>query len=155
LPPLSGAAILQMMIARSTEDGPLDVAAIVDVLARREAVERLPREARPTLRFGVQVLVDLGLAMQPFARDQVQVIAQVRDICGPQRTSVLSFADSPTRGVGPGPRPTWRRYDPPEHGTRVLVLSDCGLSGPALHAQRSRPDEWRLLADQLQREECG
>jgi len=101
------------------------------------------------------VLVDLGLAMQPFARDQVQVIAQVRDICGPQRTSVLYFADSPTRGVGPGPRPTWRRYDPPEHGTRVLVLSDCGLSGPALHAQRSRPDEWRLLADQLQREECG
>lgn len=155
LPPRNAATMLQTMIARSTKDGPLDVAAIVEVLARRQALERLPREARATLRFGVQVLVDLGLAMQPFARDQVQVIAQVRDIAGPERTSVLYFADSPTRGAGRGPRRTWRRYEPPEHGTRVIVLSDCGLSGPALHAQRSRPDEWRSLADQLRREECN
>jgi hypothetical protein len=154
LPPRSAAAILLTMIARNTEDGPLDVAAIVEMLARRQAVERLPREVRPTLRFGVQVLVDLGLAMQPFAQDQVQVVAQVRGVAGPERTSVLYFADSPTRGAGPGPRRTWRRYEPPQRGTRVIVLSDCGLSGPALHPRRSQPEEWQSLAGQLRREEC-
>jgi hypothetical protein len=154
LPPRSAAAILLTMIARNTEDGPLDVAAIVEMLARRQAIDRMPREVRPTLRFGVQVLVDLGLAMQPFAQDQIQVVAQVRDVAGPERTSVLYFADSPARGAGPGPRRTWRRYQPPERGTRVIVLSDCGLSGPVLHPQRSQPEEWRSLVGQLRRAEC-
>jgi len=142
------------MIAQSMREGPLDVPAIVEMLARRQVPERLPQKAKPTLRFGVQVLVDLGMSMRPFAGDQVQVVAQVRAIAGPQRTSVRYFSDAPGRGAGPGPRRTWRRYEPPERGTRVLVLSDCGLGGPPLYARRGRPEEWRSLVSDLRRQEC-
>ena len=93
--------------------------------------------------------------MQPFGRDQAQVIAQVRGIAGPQRTSVLYFADAPTRGAGPGPRRTWRRYEPPDAGTRVLVLSNFGLAGPVVYPDRTRPREWRSLVDEVQRQGCG
>lgn len=154
LAPRSAAAMLQAMLARSIEEGPLNVAAIVESLARRKSIERLPREARRTLRFGVQVLVDVGLAMQPFGRDQAQVIAQVKQIAGPQRTSVLYFADAPTRGAGPGARRTWRDYEAPDPGTRVLVLSSFGLAGPALYPDRSRPEEWRSLVSEIQRHGC-
>lgn len=147
--PRTAAAILQAVIARSTEEGPLDVPAVVDVLARRQPVQSLPRERTSTLRFGVQVLVDLGVAMQPFARDQAHLVAQVGGIIGAERTSVRYFADSPMRGAGPGPRRTWRRYKPPDPGTRVLVLSDLGMGGPALHLRRSQPDEWRSLVGDL------
>lgn len=155
LAPRGAASILQAMIARNTEEGPLDVATIVDFLARRQTLERLPREVRPTLRFGVQVLVDMGLAMEPFAGDQAQVIAQVRDVAGPQRTSVRYFADAPARGAGPGAGRTWRRYEPPDPGTRVLILSDFGLGGPVPHPRRSQPDEWRSLAGELRRRDCA
>jgi hypothetical protein len=154
LAPRGAASILQAMIARSTEEGPLDVATIVDFLARRQTLERLPREVRPTLRFGVQVLVDMGLAMEPFAGDQAQVIAQVRDVAGPQRTSVRYFADAPARGAGPGAGRTWKRYEPPDPGTRVLILSDFGLGGPVPHPRRSQPDEWRSLIGELRRRDC-
>lgn len=154
LAPRSAAAMLQTMLARSIEEGALNVAAMVEALARRKSIERLPREARRTLRFGVQVLGDVGLPMQPFGRDQAQVIAQVKQIAGPQRTGVLYFSDAPTRGAGPGPRRTWRDYEAPEAGTRVLVLSSFGLVGPAAYPDRSQPDEWRSLVSELQQHGC-
>jgi hypothetical protein len=136
LAPRGAATILQTITARNTADGPLDVPAIVDLLARQQVVERLPRQTRPTLRFGVQVLVDLGT------------------IAGRQQTGVRYFRDAPGRGAGAGPRRTWRPYRPPDRGTRVLVLSDFGLSGPALYPHRSEPEEWRELAYNLRRREC-
>jgi hypothetical protein len=154
LAPRAAVAILQTMTARNTAEGPLNVPVIVDLLARRQVVERLPRETRPTLRFGVQVLVDLGLPMRPFAGDQAQVVAQLRTVAGAQRTSVKYFSDAPGRGAGPGPRRTWRPYEPPERGTRVLVLSAFGLGGPRLYGHRSQPEEWRRLVGDLRRQEC-
>ena len=127
---------MQTLIATKTPEGPLDVPAIVEVLARRQVPERLPREAWPTLRFGVEVLVDTALPMRPFEGDQRQVAGRLRLVAGQQRTSVTYFADVPGRGAGPGPRRTWRPYEPPEQGTCVLVLSDFGLGGPALYAHR-------------------
>jgi len=35
------------------------------------------------------------------------------------------------------------------------VLSNFGLAGPALYADRSRPQEWRSFVGELQRQECG
>jgi hypothetical protein len=152
--PLGGATILQTLIAVQTAEGPLDVPAIVEVLACRRVPDRLPREAWPTLRFGVEVLVDVGLPMRPFEGDQLQVIRQLRTIVGEQLTSVRYFADIPARGAGPGPRRTWRPYEPPDPGTRVLILSDFGLGGPVPHPRRSQPDEWRSLIGELRRRDC-
>ena len=154
LAPRGAAAILQATTARKTAEGPLDVPAIVDLLARRQVLGRLPRAVKPTLRFGVEILVDLGLSMRPFAGDQTQVVAQVQAVVGTQRTSVTYFADAPGRGAGSGPPRGWRPYKPPERGTRVLVLSDFGIGGPRLYGQRSQPEEWRELVGDLRREEC-
>ncbi len=154
LAPRGGATILQTLIAVQTPEGPLDVPAIVEVLACRRVPERLPREAWPTLRFGVEVLVDVGLPMRPFEGDQLQVIRQLRTIVGEQLTSVRYFADIPARGAGPGPRRTWRPYEPPDPGTRVLVLSDFGQAGPATYSYQGAPDEWRSFASALRRGGC-
>ena len=154
LAPRGAATILQAMIARSTAEGPLDVPAIVDLLARRQVIGRLPQAVRPTLRFGVEILVDLGLSMEPFAGDQDQVVALVRAAAGTERASVTYFADAPGRGAGAGAPRDWQRYAPPEPGTRVLILSDFGLGGPRLYGQRSHPEEWRELVGDLRRAEC-
>ena len=154
LPRRGAATILQTLTARQTPEGPLDVPAIVDLLARRQVLDRLPREAWPTLRFGVQILVDLALPMQPFRGDQLQAAARLKTIAGPQRTSVVYFADVPARGAGPGPRRTWRPYEAPERGTRVLVLSDFGLAGPPWHVPGGHPEDWRSFAGDLRRQGC-
>lgn len=150
----TAAGILQAAVARRVSEGPLDIPAIVDLLARREPVERLPCELVRTLRFGVQVLIDIGESLQPFGRDQTQLVTEIRKIVGAERVDVLYFADSPARGAGPGAARTWRRYEPPDPGTRVFVVSELGMAGPALHLRRSQPDEWRWLIDELRRHRC-
>jgi hypothetical protein len=154
LEPRSAAATFQTMIARKFPDGPLDVPAVVEMLARRQLPVRLPRQAWPTLRFGVEVLVDLGLPMRLFAGDQAQVVRQVRAIAGEQLTSVRYFSDVPTRGAGTGPRWTWEEYEPPGPGTRVLVLSDFGLGAPLWYAHGGEAGEWRSFTHRLRREGC-
>ena len=150
----SAAATFQTMITRKFPDGPLDVPAVVDMLARRQLPSRLPRQTWPTLRFGVEVLVDMGLPMRLFAGDQAQVIRQVRAIAGDQLTSVRYFSDAPTRGAGTGPRWTWEEYQPPGPGTRVLVLSDFGLGAPLWYAHGGDATEWRSFTHCLRRQGC-
>jgi hypothetical protein len=152
--PRSAAATVAAAVATEIDDGPLDVEAIVAALARRQPLQRLPRKRRRSLRFGVQVLIDMGEAMQPFARDEQVLVDQVRRIVGVDRTSLLYFADCPVRGAGPGPRRTWRTYSPPKSGTRVLVVSNFGIGGPALYIERSQEKEWRAFVMGVRRAAC-
>lgn len=135
LPPTRRRAILAAL-CRTTGPGEIDVPELVRRLARAEPVDRLPTTLVPTMRRGVQVLVDLGPGMQPFLGDQRSVVDMLHRLIGQEGLEVLRFAGTPLDepGVGPGPIWTWRPYRPPIDDRRVLVLSDLG-SGPG-HSDR-------------------
>lgn len=143
LAPRSAAAVLDALLATTAADGPLDVPALTQACARGVPVSRIPRLPRRTLRFGVQVLVDVGEAMELFVHDQADLVDRITALVGAENTEVLYFADCPLRGAGAGPRRTWRAYRPPSRGSRVLVVSDFGVGGPAFHVRRSRTTEWQ------------
>ncbi len=136
-------------------DGPIDVEAMVDSAARLELAESVPRRPRASLHRGVQLLVDIGDGMQPFRRDQLELVEAVRSIAGKHSTEVLYFRDCPTRdeGAGPGGVWTWRRYRLPEPRRPVLVLTDFGIGGPQLRAAGGTVDEWVRVALLLARRE--
>ncbi|HEX8869192.1 MAG TPA: hypothetical protein VF821_26265 [Lentzea sp.] len=154
LTPRTTAAVLHALLATLTDDGPPDVEAIRDLWARGKPIRTLPRHPRPSLRFGVQVLVDVGEAMELFARDQHDLVSRIRSVAGVETTSVAYFADVPTRGCGPRGRRTWSSYAPPSRGSRVLLLSDFGVGGPAFHDRRSTPAEWRAFITSVRRAGC-
>ncbi|MFS8100567.1 hypothetical protein LFM09_25905 [Lentzea alba] len=155
LSPRTTAAVLHTVLSTTAEDGQADVEAITRLWARGEPIRSLPRKPRQTLRFGVQVLVDLGEAMQLFARDQRELVGQIRSVAGLESTSVEYFADIPTRGSGPGGRRTWRDYTTPSRGSRILILSDFGIGGPAFHDRRGKPAEWLSFLNKVRREGCS
>lgn len=155
LAPRTTAAVLHALLATLTADGEPDIAAISDLWAQGRPVRTLPRHPRPTLRFGVQVLVDVGEAMELFARDQHDLVTRIRAVAGVETTSVAYFADVPTRGTGPRGRRTWRDYTPPSRGSRVLLLSDFGIGGPAFHDRRGTPAEWREFVTSVRRAGCS
>ncbi|MER6915299.1 hypothetical protein ABT354_26800 [Streptomyces sp. NPDC000594] len=152
--PRSSAALVQTAVARVVAEGEPDIPRIVGRLARGHALTRVPLLPVATLRFGVQILVDLGAGMAPFARDRTDLVDQVRAVVGRDRTRVRYFEDAPLRGTGDEARWSWGPYTPPTRGTRVLVLSDLGIGGPAVHPRRSTPDEWRELARVVERAGC-
>lgn len=153
--PRSSAAILHLALAQPAPDGPVEVSALIDRLARCRPVDTLPRRSTPTLRFGVDVLVDTGIGMELFDRDVRDLIRQVRRVAGAGQTAVTRFAYAPPRGAGNGPKATWGRYQPPHPRTRILVLSDFGMGGPAIDYRRASADEWVDFARQIRRHGCA
>ncbi|MEU6773754.1 hypothetical protein [Streptomyces sp. NPDC046759] len=143
LAPRSTAALLTMVLSRTTHEGELDVERATEELARARPLTAIPRLPLSTLRYGVQILADTSGAMEPFARDVEDVVAHVRALAGIANTEVLRFSDAPVRGAGPGSRATWQPYRPPRPGMRVLILSDLGAGGPLLNPWRGTEQEWR------------
>jgi hypothetical protein len=142
-PPRSTPAILQAALSRQVAEGPIDITSLVETVARCKPVSVVRRRYVPTLRYGVQVLVDLGPAMEPFRRDQEQVTRQIIATVGHEKVRVRYFAYSPLRGTGTGAGWTWRRpYRPPSRGTPILLLSDMGIGGPAGDLRASTYPEW-------------
>lgn len=148
------AAILRAVLSRQVDEGPVDLRALIDTLAHGRPVQWLPRGPVATLRYGVQVLVDRGTGLQPFRRDQDELVARIRSVAGPDLVDVGYFSDAPQRGTGPGVRWTRTAYEPPARGTRVLLLSDLGLGGPPHDPSRSTRADWEDFVGRVTRAGC-
>ncbi|MER7403463.1 hypothetical protein ABT373_13480 [Streptomyces sp. NPDC000070] len=148
-------AILRAMVSRRVPEGAVDIPALIDTLAHGRPVARLPRLPVPTMRYGVQVLVDRGPAMQPFRRDQNELLERIRAVVGPSLVEAGYFSGTPERGTGPGARWTRTAYVPPESGRPVLLLSDLGLGGPREDPQRGTRQEWEHFVGLVTRAGCG
>ncbi|WP_432127187.1 hypothetical protein [Streptomyces sp. bgisy082] len=152
LPPTSESATLHLVLSRVVREGPVDVNALLDTVCRGDVLSQLPREPVRTLRFGVQVLVDLGMGMQPFHRDQSELVRRIGALAGEHSRDVRYFSESPLHGSGKEAGWSWKAYEPPPPGARVLILSDFGL-----HAEDVTPqlkNEWLQTVQLIKRAGC-
>jgi hypothetical protein len=149
-------AIVGALCAVMTRDGAVDVPALVDRLARCQPVTQLPVRRRPTLRLGIQLLVDEGPGMMPFRRDVRDLALRITQVVGVDRTSRLSFSDHPLRvdedDDEGDPRNSYRL---PASGTPVVVLSDFGLSRGAGQRGAASLSEWLRFAALLRSGGCS
>ncbi|WP_224363658.1 hypothetical protein [Hyalangium versicolor] len=133
--------LLTTALRTPSGEGPPDVEVLIQVLSRGEPVRTFPSQELPTLSRGVHVLVDKGEGMQPFTRDQRELLAQLRRVVGSERVSSTSFIGLPGRRT-----PRGRALVLPPRGTPLLLLTDLGLGGPAYSSSRASLDEWMALA---------
>ena len=138
-------AILSAGLATQVPEGALDLRKILERLVRLEPLDRLPRLPVPTLRRGVQLLLDYSPAMLPYAADRRQLRVAIEHLLGSSCSS-LFFRGSPGRGVLPVVRDRRRKqfeeWLPPSRGTVVALVSDLGIGGPPASAERSSRSEW-------------
>ncbi|MFI1844959.1 hypothetical protein ACH439_22855 [Streptomyces microflavus] len=154
LPPNSETATLQTVLSRTVREGEIDTHRLLEEFATGRPLQNLPRLPVRTLRFGTQVLIDLGPGMEMFARDQDELVNRITVIVGRHATEVLYFAGSPLNYAGPGAGWTWRPYRPPAAGTRVLILSGFGCNLPGSGTAPTLWQEWQELTGLLRRSGC-
>lgn len=154
LTPASAGVVIRAALSQRVAEGPVDIAALLDTLAHGHPVTRLPRRPVRTLRFGVQVLVDRGPAMQPFRRDQNHLVTQIRSVVGTGLVQVRYFSGLPQSGTGTGARHTRGPYEPPEAGRRILLLSDLGTGGPANGGGYGHRAGWEEFVGTVRRAGC-
>lgn len=147
LEPNTAGPVLEAVLATGGPGDEIDIEALVDTIARHRLIEEIPLKTRPSLFRGVHVLVDIAEPMMLFALDQREVVDRLRALIGAWNVRVERFAGHIASGCGPGSVATWKAFEPPPHGTPVLLLSDLGLgTDPDDVAQ-----EWIDLADTLSR----
>lgn len=149
-------AVVGALCAVMTRDGPVDMLAVVDRLARYQPLTHLPLSCRPTLRRGIQLLVDDGPGMMPFMRDVRELSSRITQVVGVDRTQQLTFTDHPLRReeVSGGPD-AGKGYRLPASGTPVVVLSDFGLSRGARLRGAASVAEWLTFARMLRSAGCA
>jgi hypothetical protein len=150
--PARSRGLLSSVLATLHPEGEVEVERLVERVSRGRPVSRVPRRPHPTLRAGVQILVDRGAGMAPFARDAIELAARIRALAGASVTALLYFAEDP-REAGPGARRRWRRYRPPASGTIVVALTDLGIHAPDA-APAAVVAGWQAFANLLRRAGC-
>ncbi|MCK6685411.1 MAG: hypothetical protein L6R30_23660 [Thermoanaerobaculia bacterium] len=128
------------LIATEAPLGGLDVDQLLRSLTAMRVVRRLPRKRRPTMRHGVQVLLDRHPSMMVFYADQSALRREIEAFAGRERTAVLRCDGFPPARVSEISSARWRPYSPPEAGTPVLLVSDLGLVRDALPGPEALDD---------------
>jgi hypothetical protein len=142
-------ALVAAVLAIDVFEGELDISEVITRICARRPIAELPRLRVPTLRRGVQLLVDVGQGMDPYAQDRSLLVSYVRGIVPSDQISVLYFIGCPGRGCGPGPRKEWSRWHRPSLGTPVVALTDLGIGGSIFDPERGQTNEWLDFALQL------
>ncbi|MGH9945328.1 MAG: hypothetical protein ACRD9R_23500 [Pyrinomonadaceae bacterium] len=145
--------ILTAALSTADEDGPPNVEELVEALASGRPIRRLPLLKRPTMRRGVQLLIDKSPAMLPYKSDAAWLEQEIKRTVGREGVQALGFSGVP-RKAGPGPRDGWQTYRPPPPGTPVLALTDFGIGRPPFYDDLPAPDDWREFAAALRRANC-
>ena len=134
--------ILSSALATHVKEGELDLQGIVATVSSGQPLEYLPRLPVPTLRRGVQLLLDVGQGMDPFAEDQRGLVRALDDVLADDRLEVLLFAGCPARGVRGESESRYRAWHPPPRGVPLLAVTDLGIGGPMLDRDRPTTAEW-------------
>jgi len=151
---LTQPAILTAMLAAPAPEGDVDLDRVLDMIALDEELDAIPRLPIFTLRFGVQLLMDVGRGIAPFAPDQKAFVDGLSRLVPNERIEILRFVGCPSRGCGAGPRSSWDAWRPPAARTPVLAITDLGLGGSILDDEGGAPQEWLDFAARVKAAGC-
>jgi hypothetical protein len=151
-PPLpSGQARAALAVAAATRrpGRRVDVDRLIERAARLRPLIPPPILLEVRTAASIQLLVDAGEAMAPYAEDVTFFVERLLDVAGRDRVSVHRFLGSPLRRLDYNPATgkdaPWRRPPP---RSLVVVLSALGAGGPPVDRDRADAGEWlRVAAD--------
>ena len=138
-------AILSELLADDREVGAPDILRMVGMISRGEVIHRVLRLPRRATARRILVLIDTGAGMEPFARDQMRLAAQIKLLLGADRIAIKSFAGTPLAGLMDPVSFAGTRFEPNAQD-RILILGDWGAVPPRFNPERATPDEWKEFA---------
>lgn len=84
-------AIMSLILATSTFTREIDLNFVEEKLINLSVIEKVPMLYRKTLSHGVQVMLDVSDTMQPYSRDQKEILSSLFSIFDEHQIKVLRF----------------------------------------------------------------
>jgi hypothetical protein len=145
--------LMGAMLATPKTSQEVDWTVLIRDLARGKLLDRLPFRRRPTLQRGVFLFLDHSDSMQPFWRDEKQLLLRLQHFLG--KTKVRRSWVEVDIWSPKGPK--LRKYSPlpnefPEM-TPLLIVSDFGIGGD-LSSSQAFLEPWLPLIDRARKNSC-
>jgi hypothetical protein len=114
-------------------------------VAHGETLAEIPYKLRANLVKGVHVLLDHSETMQPFWRDEMELIARLRRLLGEALVQHTWFEIDPDRPIAT--RLRWRSSAPRKlhEGTPLLLVTDFGVGLEVIAGRFMDWDPWRPI----------
>lgn len=142
LAPIWTRAIITKILSVDASYGVPDIQKLVEIISHNRPLDQIPRRLLPTLRKGVQVLIDNGPGLVPFLRDQMSLLEQLKLVVGPDRVQIWEFVGTPLKHAVSIGTSNVQGYRLPAPGTPLLMLTDLGIAVPPFEVEVTAPDEW-------------
>jgi hypothetical protein len=136
-------AIITKLLSMDAYEGSPDIILMIKIISQNRIIRKIPCKSIPTLRRGVQVLIDIGPGMVPYMRDQESLIEQLYYIVGRDRIEVWGFIGTPLEHAISRNLPNLTHYLPPSPGTPILILTDFGIANLPFKPKIASIDNWK------------
>jgi hypothetical protein len=150
LPDVQARAAMVVAAATRRPGRKLDIGRLIERAARVQPLAPAPILSELRTAASVQLLIDAGEAMEPYAADVAFLEDRFLEVAGSDRVEVHTFTGTPLRGADPDALARavepWERPPP---RSLVVVVSELGVGGPPLSRDRARPAEWREFAAEV------
>ncbi len=148
-------AILVSALSIYENIGSIDINEIVRLISLNEPLREIPRLSLSTMVHGVQVLIDDSEALEPFYKDQVDIINTIQEIVGLDRVQIMGFIGCPTRGVRYEISDDWLEYRPPFSRSTILLITDLGILIEPYIIDNAGVHEWLSFASMIRKADCS
>jgi hypothetical protein len=131
--------------------GNVDLDKIIDRLVHLKFIDKLPRRAVPTLKYGVQLMLDRSESMLPYFQDLQALEERLNQISGSSRFWSRQFKGSPLS------QQKFQKNQSPQkiiNNVPILIVTDFGIAAPLLSRDRAKPGEWARFAQQARKKNC-
>jgi len=145
-------AVLSAAVATRTAEGEVDLEPMIRRIVHRRHVSALARQPTPTLRHGVQLLLDRSESMAPYLADLEDLRLALEKTVGRHRVWSTSFSGAPLKpclaAAGRHRSVKLRR------GIPVVVATDFGIGAPLSTRPAATEADWLALAAAARRLSC-
>ena len=149
---LEGRGIYTAALSTWVDEGEPDLDRAVNELANYRPLRQLPRLPLRTLRRGVQLLLDTGPSMAPYAMDVHALDDELGTLLSGSQMERWYFMRCPIRGVRESLRSRARVWPSPPRGMPVLAVSDFGIADNLNDEDAASVAEWRRFAGEVRAE---
>jgi hypothetical protein len=145
-------ATLLALVSRILETQQIDISKAVRRIADLATLTRLPYRKKPSVRRGVQLLLDVGPRMDPFADDREQLVSSLLRLLAPEMVHIVRCYGWPPDD--PKTQLIYGEYRRPTPGTPALLVSEVGEGEGIFAPVDAEADDWIAFAQRLSTYGC-
>jgi hypothetical protein len=154
LVPIWTRAIITKLLSVEADEGSPDILKLIKIISENQPLRQIPRKSYPTLRRGVQILIDIGPGLVPYIRDQISLLERLEHIVGTDLVEVWDFIGTPLKYSVSHDESLGSKYELPSSGTPILMLTDLGITIPPFATEVTSVDDWIEFAHCVHEAEC-